>query len=137
MRAREFVINVPITIKINGDGDPEIDMTGSNEPKDPKELDPNPTFVPPLQQDIELKKASVGKDSPVIQDLVQDEDEPEESEPRFPFAEATTQDYIDALNSHKKKPKGKPLSKEEEKKLVHIPGYGRVTPDQAKKIQST
>ena len=26
MKAREFTINVPINIKINGDGDPEIDM---------------------------------------------------------------------------------------------------------------
>ncbi len=78
MRAREFVINVPITIKINGDGDPEIDMDGKENPKDPQELDPNPVMVPPLQQDIELKKASQGKTSPVIQDLTQDEDEPDD-----------------------------------------------------------
>jgi hypothetical protein len=76
MRAREFVINVPITIKINGDGDPEIDMSSADQEKDPQELDPNPTFVPPLQQDIELKKAQAGKSSPVIDDLTQDESEP-------------------------------------------------------------
>ena len=76
MRAREFVINVPITIKINGDGDPEIDMDGAEGSKDPQELDLNPTMVPPLQQDIELKKAAVGKTSPVIDDLTQDEAEP-------------------------------------------------------------
>lgn len=78
MRAREFTINVPINIKINGDGDPEIDMSGNDEPKDPKELDDNPIMVPPLQQDVELKKAQAGKDSPVIQDLTQDEGEAEE-----------------------------------------------------------
>jgi hypothetical protein len=76
MRAREFVINVPITIKINGDGDPEIDMDGNDDAKDPQELDLNPTMVPPLQQDIELKKAAAGKSSPVIDDLTQDEAEP-------------------------------------------------------------
>jgi hypothetical protein len=76
MRAREFTINVPITIKINGDGDPEIDMDGKDEPKDPQELDLNPVMVPPLQQDIELKKAQTGKSSPVIDDLTQDEAEP-------------------------------------------------------------
>ena len=77
MRAREFVINVPITIKINGDGDPEIDMDQDNDsPKDPQELDDNPVMVPPLQQDIELKKSQAGKDSPIIQDLTQDEAEP-------------------------------------------------------------
>jgi hypothetical protein len=80
MRAREFTINVPINIKINGDGDPEIDMPGKEEPKDPKELDDNPIMVPPLQQDVELRKAQAGKDSPVIQDLTQDEDEPEDPE---------------------------------------------------------
>ena len=80
MRAREFTINVPITIKINGDGDPEIDMPGADEPKDPSELDPDPVMVPPLQQDVELKKAEAGKVSPVINDLTQDETEPEEKQ---------------------------------------------------------
>ena len=80
MRAREFTINVPITIKINGDGDPEIDMPGADEPKDPSELDPNPVMITPLQQDIELKKAEAGKASPIINDLTQDETEPEEKQ---------------------------------------------------------
>lgn len=80
MRAKEFVINVPITIKINGDGDPEVDMKSSDaKPED--ELDPNPVMVPPLQQELELKKAAVGKDSPVIQDLTQDEIEADDEEP--------------------------------------------------------
>jgi len=82
MRAREFTINVPITIKINGDGDPEIEMDKTDEPKDVDELDPNPVMVPPLQQDVELKKAAVGKISPVINDLTQDEVDPEEQEKR-------------------------------------------------------
>jgi hypothetical protein len=80
MRAREFTINVPITIKINGDGDPEIDMPGADDPKDPSELDPDPVMVPPLQQDVELKKAEAGKVSPVINNLTQDETEPEEKQ---------------------------------------------------------
>jgi hypothetical protein len=71
MRAREFTINVPITIKINGDSDPEVDMGDSN---DPRKLALNPIMVPPLQQDIELKKAAVGKQSQVIDELTQDED---------------------------------------------------------------
>lgn len=87
MRAREFTINVPINIKINGDGDPEIDMPGQSEPKDPSQLDDDPVMVPPLQQDIELKKADQGKNSPVIQDLTQDEGEAEEPQQptRSPF----------------------------------------------------
>lgn len=78
MRAREFVINVPITIKINGDGDPELDMGGTNDaPVDPSKPKEDPVMVPPLQQQIELQKAQAGKLSPVIKDLTQDEVDPE------------------------------------------------------------
>jgi hypothetical protein len=73
MRAREFTINIPINIKINGDGEPEIDMGNSKE-GDPEELDQNPVFVSPLQQEIELKKAEVGKQSAIIDKLTSPED---------------------------------------------------------------
>jgi len=55
MRAREFTINIPINIKINGDGEPEIDMGQNDGPIDPSELKQDPVMVPPLQQQIELK----------------------------------------------------------------------------------
>ena len=70
MRAKEFTINVPINIKINGDGDPEIDVAGN----DDSEPDENPIFVSPLQQELELKKADAGKDSAVIDKLTAPED---------------------------------------------------------------
>jgi len=54
MRAREFVINVPITIKINGDGDPEVSADQSEQEP---ELD---SMVPPLQQKIEIMKRNSG-----------------------------------------------------------------------------
>lgn len=81
MRAREFVINVPITIKINGDGDPELEMSGSNQDDavPENELEDNPVMVSPLQQQLELQKAQVGKNSPVIDDLTQDKKEAEPS----------------------------------------------------------
>jgi hypothetical protein len=94
MRAREFTINVPITIKINGDNDPEIDAGQDTEPTRLKAVAPiarrkpaitantvdsEPRMVPPLQQDIELKKAAVGKVSPVIDDLTQDEQDEEDN----------------------------------------------------------
>lgn len=72
MRAREFTINIPINIKLNGDGEPDVEIDGEKE-VDPSELDQNPVFVSPLQQDLELKKASVGKKSDVIDDLTQHE----------------------------------------------------------------
>ena len=69
MRAREFTINVPSTIKINGDDDPQIDMPSSNDNDDAA------PFVSPLQQELELKKAQVGKTSDVIDDLTDNDDE--------------------------------------------------------------
>ena len=68
MRAREFTINVPITIKINGDNEPEIDMPSEKE-------DESPVFVSPLQQELELKKAEVGKTSGVINDITDNDDD--------------------------------------------------------------
>ena len=68
MRAREFVINVPITIKINGDGDPEVmQHQDSEEP----ELD---NMVPPLQQKLELLKRNSGL--PNVFDEEADDDDP-------------------------------------------------------------
>ena len=77
MRAKEFTINVPITIKINGDNDPEIDTGDSDD-----DMDLNPVMVPPLQQHIELHKAEHGKDSPVIDKLTQDQAVGHEEEPQ-------------------------------------------------------
>jgi hypothetical protein len=73
MRAKEFTINVPINIKINGDGDPEIDMPTQDEPETP-ELLQNPVMVSPLQQELELAKAAHGKDTHVIDKITLDDD---------------------------------------------------------------
>lgn len=70
MRAREFIINVPITIKINGDGDPEIEMDNLPDEK-------QPAMIPPQQQEIELRKAELGKTTPASQQLL---DPPEPGE---------------------------------------------------------
>ena len=78
MKAREFTINVPINIKINSDGDPEVDVAGENpEEQQPGQdvLDPNPVMVPPLQQNIELKKAALGKEGDVVDKITQDADQ--------------------------------------------------------------
>jgi hypothetical protein len=66
MRAREFTINVPITISINGDEDPVV--SAGQDQAEPK-LHQNPVMVNPLQQELELKKAELGKESPVIDKL--------------------------------------------------------------------
>lgn len=71
MRAREFTINVPITISINGDEDPVISMPNQDQ-EDDQELQKNPVMVSPQQQELELKKAEMGKDSPVIDKITQD-----------------------------------------------------------------
>ena len=75
MRAREFTINVPIKITINGDNDPQISVDDDQEDD---EVDSR--FVPPLQQNLELKKAALGKRSTVINDLLDDDPLGEETE---------------------------------------------------------
>lgn len=52
MRAREFTINIPINIVIDSNGDPTV----KTDPVD----DDTGTFIPPLQQKIELLKKSTG-----------------------------------------------------------------------------
>ena len=70
MRAKEFTINIPIHITLNGDGEPEINMSQGD--ADTSQLHQNPVMVPPLQQGIELAKATLGKNSPVIDKITQD-----------------------------------------------------------------
>jgi hypothetical protein len=69
MRAKEFTINVPITITINGDEDPVVSAGDQEEP----DLQQNPVMVPPLQQSLELAKAEQGKQSPVIDKITADD----------------------------------------------------------------
>ena len=88
MRAKEFLqedsgktvtINIPITITIpSGNGDPVVDA--GQETNSP-ELDANPVMVSPLQQDLELRKAELGKESPVIDKIAANNDIGAEPEP--------------------------------------------------------
>jgi len=75
MRAKEFTINVPINIKINGDGDPEIDMPGIDD--EPEADDAPDVIMFPQQQELELKKKELGKNSIAVTQLL---DEPDEDE---------------------------------------------------------
>lgn len=147
MRAKEFIVNVnvPIRIKLAGDGQPDIAMPGYNsqpqnininlpdskptgnqtnldklsgrgrvnddhpkerevksvnydEPKDPQELEQNPIFVPPLQQQIEIQKAQAGKQSPVISDLLQHEEEADEGNNYYDESD----DYSEIVNRNQR-----------------------------------
>lgn len=73
MRIDEITINIPITIDLDGDK-PRVNVAGK-EAKDDDELDQNPVMVSPQQQELELKKAEQGKDSPVIDKMLDDDDE--------------------------------------------------------------
>ena len=57
MRAREFTINIPINIKINGDGEPEISTDQDDESHNDGS---SRSMVPPLQQKLEIHKKSAG-----------------------------------------------------------------------------
>ena len=71
MRAREFTINIPINIKINGDGEPEVSTDQEDESHNDGSQKP---MVPPLQQKLEILKKSAGLDN--VFDQEADDDEP-------------------------------------------------------------
>ena len=74
MRAREFVINVPITISINGDGDPEVGVGDQDQEEELTPIgDEDKLMVPPLQQDLEMRKTALGKQS-YVSDQILDPD---------------------------------------------------------------
>jgi hypothetical protein len=66
MRAAEFLRGLADMIDAM-DGKSSVDSV------DAEQKDLNPTFIPPLQQHIELTKADQGKDSEVIQKLTRSE----------------------------------------------------------------
>jgi len=71
MRIDEVIkINIPINIDLDGSGEPKVSVAG----KDAEELDDNPVMVPPQQQELELKKAEQGKESPVADKITQSDD---------------------------------------------------------------
>ena len=76
MRINEITINIPITIDLDGDK-PRVNVAGKDAIDD-DELDQNPVMVSPQQQELELKKAEQGKDSPVIDKMLDDDDEGED-----------------------------------------------------------
>ena len=73
MRIDEITINIPIKIDLDGDT-PRVNVAGKDATGD-EELDQNPVMVSPQQQELELKKAEQGKDSPVIDKILDDDDE--------------------------------------------------------------
>ena len=76
MRIDEITINIPITIDLDGDK-PRVNVAGKDAVDD-DELDQNPVMISPQQQELELKKAEQGKDSPSIDKMLDNEDEGEE-----------------------------------------------------------
>jgi len=73
MRIDEITINIPIPIDLDGDK-PRVNVAGKDA-KDDELLDQNPVMISPQQQELELKKAEQGKDSPVIDKMLDDDDE--------------------------------------------------------------
>jgi hypothetical protein len=88
MRIDEITINIPITIDL-GDIEPKVKVAGKD--ADGDEKDQNPVMISPLQQELELKKAEQGKNSPVIDKMLDDENQGDE--------EST--DQVDGINNLK------------------------------------
>ena len=66
MRAAEFLRGLADMIDA-------MDGKSSNDSVDAEQKDLNPIMVPPLQQHLELHKAELGKESPVIDKITQDD----------------------------------------------------------------
>ena len=68
MRAHEFIINIPINIKVNSDGQVDVTAAQQDEPETDEVV-----MVSPLQQELELQKAALGKTSTVIDQITADD----------------------------------------------------------------
>lgn len=73
MKAREFVINVPINIKIDGDGSPNLDMPNTK-PAD-QVPDEEKVTMSPLDQELEMRKAEMGKQSKYVDQILSEPDD--------------------------------------------------------------
>jgi hypothetical protein len=81
MRATDFIterdikVEIPINITIPQDGgDPKVSVADKDKsPGD--ETEAEKVMVSPLQQEVELAKAAQGKESPVIDELTDDDEE--------------------------------------------------------------
>ena len=78
MRIDEITINIPITIDLDGDK-PRVNVAGKDATDD-DEMDQNPVMISPQQQELELKKAEQGKQSPSIDKMLDDDEEGDEEE---------------------------------------------------------
>jgi hypothetical protein len=69
--SKNVTINIPITITIPaGGGMPTIGSIAA--PADPKDLPDETIMVPPLQQELELRKQQGGKKSKIINQIISD-----------------------------------------------------------------
>jgi hypothetical protein len=78
MRMDEITINIPITIDLDG-VKPRVNVAGKDA-EDDEELDQNPVMISPQQQELELKKAEQGKQSPSIEKMLDDDAEGDEED---------------------------------------------------------
>ena len=74
----EITINIPITIDLDG-VKPRVNVAGKDA-EDDEELDQNPVMISPQQQELELKKAEQGKQSPSIEKMLDDDAEGDEED---------------------------------------------------------
>jgi hypothetical protein len=102
--SRNVTINIPITITIpTGGGDPTVDGVYNN-----GELPPDPVWIAPGQQELELSKHKSGKRSSVLNQILDnsgahsDTDEPDEFNVAEDF-DSLSEEY-DRLIESKKSP---------------------------------
>jgi len=90
MRIDEITINIPIKIELDGDK-PKVNVAGQDAEGD--ELSKNPVMLSPQQQELEMKKADLGKESPALDKVTGDSEVGDEEEPE------QKQDIVSKLKS--------------------------------------
>lgn len=74
MKAREIMVNIPIQISIDGDGKVLVDGQDNNADTTDSEVDAtdgqHSPLESPLDQELELKKAALGKQSKFIDRMI-------------------------------------------------------------------
>lgn len=73
MKINEITIDIPIKIKLDGNTH-DINIGNGSTTSTNQSADKNSVMLGPLQQELELKKSMQGKESPVIDSILDDED---------------------------------------------------------------
>lgn len=72
MRAKEFVVKIPVAVSIDDGGNTSYRVMPIERPEEHQDV-----MMTPQQQELELQKAALGKESPAADQLLDDAEDDE------------------------------------------------------------